>query len=200
MRLVSCREVVVTTASRSFTLAEPLPDKRFVITIFWYHSTDQCTEYLPGQGIMSHVDGPMYFPAVANLSLGSHTIMNLQECRVDCDVSPPQAPIRLLLEPRSLLLLSSHAYVLNYALAFLFMSSDTSCDRYVNWMHGIEELTEDAVDSSVANIHLTSFSGADQASPPTCAIVLARSTRVSLTIRYVPKVLTKHSHWRTQHL
>jgi hypothetical protein len=67
-------------------------------------------------------------------------------------------------------------------------------------MHGIEELTEDAVDSSVANIHLTSFSGADQASPPACAVVLARSTRVSLTIRYVPKVLTKHSYWRTQHL
>jgi hypothetical protein len=60
---------------------------------------------------MSHVDGPMYFPVVANLSLGSHTIMNLQKRRFVCDVLPAEAPVRLLLEPRSLLLLSSHAYV-----------------------------------------------------------------------------------------
>jgi hypothetical protein len=67
------------------------------------------TEYLPGQGIMSHVDGPVYFPVVANLSLGSHTIMNLTRLKRDPEDSLVEPPIRLLLEPRSLLLLSSHA-------------------------------------------------------------------------------------------
>jgi alkylated DNA repair protein alkB family protein 6 len=66
------------------------------------------SEYLPGQGIMSHVDGPVYFPVVANLSLGSHTIMNLT-LKPDPELANHASPIRLLLEPRSLLLLSSHA-------------------------------------------------------------------------------------------
>ena len=29
-------------------------------------------EYLPGQGIMPHEDGPSYHPVVATISLGSH--------------------------------------------------------------------------------------------------------------------------------
>ncbi|KAJ9086613.1 Alpha-ketoglutarate-dependent dioxygenase alkB 6 [Entomophthora muscae] len=33
-------------------------------------------EYLPGQGIFAHEDGPFYHPMVATLSLGSHTIIN----------------------------------------------------------------------------------------------------------------------------
>ncbi|GAQ90220.1 oxidoreductase [Klebsormidium nitens] len=32
-------------------------------------------EYLPGQGIMPHQDGPMYYPVVAILSLGSPAVM-----------------------------------------------------------------------------------------------------------------------------
>jgi hypothetical protein len=63
----------------------------------------------------------------------------------------------------------------------------TRC-RYLNWMHGIEELTEDTIDSSVANLHLTGVRGAEQPSSPV-AFSLPRVTRVSLTMRYVPKVL-----------
>jgi len=33
-------------------------------------------EYLPGQGIMPHTDGPLYRPMVAIISLASHTVMN----------------------------------------------------------------------------------------------------------------------------
>jgi hypothetical protein len=62
---------------------------------------------------MSHVDGPVYFPVVANLSLGSHTIMNLTRLKRDPEDSLVEPPIRLLLEPRSLLLLSSHACVIS---------------------------------------------------------------------------------------
>ena len=60
---------------------------------------------------MSHHDGPVYFPVVANLSLGSHTIMNLTRIKRDPADSLVEPPIRLLLEPRSLLLLSSQACV-----------------------------------------------------------------------------------------
>lgn len=34
-------------------------------------------EYLPGQGIFPHQDGPAYFPTVATLSLGSYTILDI---------------------------------------------------------------------------------------------------------------------------
>ncbi len=60
---------------------------------------------------MSHVDGAVYFPCVANLSLGSHTIMNLTPYRHPDDDSQHEPAVRLLLQPRSLLLLSSHACV-----------------------------------------------------------------------------------------
>ena len=33
-------------------------------------------EYLAGQGIMAHLDGPMFHPVIATLSLGSHTVEN----------------------------------------------------------------------------------------------------------------------------
>jgi hypothetical protein len=59
-------------------------------------------------------------------------------------------------------------------------------------MHGIEELTQDVVDASVANIHLTSFSDSIDTSPPSASFVLTRGTRVSLTIRFVPKVFIAH--------
>lgn len=34
-------------------------------------------EYLAGQGIMPHEDGPAYYPAVATISLGSHTLLDI---------------------------------------------------------------------------------------------------------------------------
>ncbi|PWN52821.1 hypothetical protein IE53DRAFT_339878 [Violaceomyces palustris] len=34
-------------------------------------------EYLPGQGIMPHEDGGAYFPAVATISLSSHTLLDI---------------------------------------------------------------------------------------------------------------------------
>ena len=36
-------------------------------------------EYLPGQGIMPHTDGPAFFPMVSTVSLGSHTFLDLYE-------------------------------------------------------------------------------------------------------------------------
>ena len=150
-------------------------------------------EYQPGQGIMSHVDGPMYFPVVANLSLGSHTIMNLAMCRRDDEVSTSEPPVRLLLEPRSLLLLSSQAYV-KHSPSFDSFAAHSCCGRYLSCMHGIEELTQDIIDSSVANIRLTSAAAAHLQQTPSPPLTLTRTTRVSLTIRYVPKVALPAVH------
>jgi len=66
----------------------------------------------------------------------------------------------LILEPHSLLVLTE--------------------DMYNTYLHGIAERTEDIVDcSKVCNIDLLSHPSRD----------IKRTTRVSLTIRHVPKVL-----------
>lgn len=33
-------------------------------------------EYLPGQGIMAHSDGPLFYPTVTTISCGSHTFLD----------------------------------------------------------------------------------------------------------------------------
>ncbi len=33
-------------------------------------------EYTPGQGILPHTDGPLFFPVIATVSLGSHTVLD----------------------------------------------------------------------------------------------------------------------------
>ena len=133
---------------------------------------------------MSHVDGPSYFPVVANLSLGSHTVMNLRRYRPHAEDSLIEPPVRLLLEPRSLLLLSSHACV-QHTPQRSYHIELTLRRSYSSWMHGIDEVTEDTIDSSLSNLHLTSFAPA--AEQPVLGFSLCRGTRVSLTIRHVPK-------------
>ncbi|XP_059142156.1 alpha-ketoglutarate-dependent dioxygenase alkB homolog 6-like [Physella acuta] len=149
-------------------------------------------EYLPGQGIMPHEDGPLYFPTVSTISLGSHTVLDfyhhqahpcidpetssrLTELKVSEDKvqqtgdnSGENVPTSLesryllsvLLEPRS-----------------LFLVRD---DMYTSYLHGISERTSDVVSKELANFDSISFKEGD---------VLERGTRVSLTIRYVPKVI-----------
>nr|XP_045368873.1 alpha-ketoglutarate-dependent dioxygenase alkB homolog 6 isoform X3 [Camelus bactrianus] len=65
-------------------------------------------QYLPGEGIMPHEDGPLYYPTVSTISLGSHTMLDLYEPRQPEDDDPteqprppPQPATSLLLEPRS---------------------------------------------------------------------------------------------------
>lgn len=75
-------------------------------------------EYQPGQGIMPHEDGPKYFPVVATLSLGSHTIFNYyQRKSADAEMGDTEGkaidsePIfSILLEPRSLVISSGNMY------------------------------------------------------------------------------------------
>lgn len=66
----------------------------------------------------------------------------------------------VLLEPRSLFLLTG--------------------DLYKNYLHGIAERTRDIVSERVANLDACNASIGD---------TLQRATRISLTIRNVPKIL-----------
>jgi len=65
-------------------------------------------EYLPGQGIMAHTDGPLFHPVVCTLSTGSYTLLNL--FRQGTQKESSRLLGSLLLEPRSLVVLTSCAY------------------------------------------------------------------------------------------
>nr|XP_033810084.1 alpha-ketoglutarate-dependent dioxygenase alkB homolog 6-like [Geotrypetes seraphini] len=128
-------------------------------------------EYRPGEGIMPHEDGPMYFPTVTTISLGSHTLLDFyhpvgrEQQRADeqvttCQTEQDRHFLSLLEEPRSLLVLSG--------------------DMYSCYLHGIRPAASDFITENVANIASCDSRYGD---------TLTRETRVSLTIRYVPKVL-----------
>lgn len=112
-------------------------------------------EYLPGQGIMPHHDGDLFFPNIATISLGSHTVLRFSEPTGD-----GPGPGSVLLEPRSLLVLTDRLY-----------------DHY---KHGIEERTRDVLDETILNLDMC----LDVYSK---GLTVDRGTRVSLTIRHVPK-------------
>ncbi|KAM6222255.1 alpha-ketoglutarate-dependent dioxygenase alkB homolog 6 isoform 2-T2 [Rhynchocyon petersi] len=127
-------------------------------------------QYLPGEGIMPHEDGPLYYPTISTISLGSHTMLDLYEPRqteeddsTEQPWSPPRPTTSLLLEPRSLLVLRGPAYT--------------------RLLHGIAATCVDALDASSLPPNATSCPTAQPGAR------LARSTRVSLTIRRVPRVL-----------
>ncbi|KAF2884905.1 hypothetical protein ILUMI_21276 [Ignelater luminosus] len=112
-------------------------------------------EYLPGQGIMPHSDGPLFYPTITTISCGSHTILEF------CDSNDRGKICDLLLEPRSLVILQD--------------------DMYTKYLHSIREVTEDRITDCYANLKECS-------SKYSIGEVLKRKTRVSLTIRNVPKV------------
>ncbi|XP_027711212.1 alpha-ketoglutarate-dependent dioxygenase alkB homolog 6 isoform X1 [Vombatus ursinus] len=126
-------------------------------------------EYQPGEGIMPHEDGPLYYPTVSTISLGSHTVLDMYlprgpELEKDPREEQPQPlpKFSLLLEPRSLLVLRGEAYT--------------------HLLHGIRPTSIDALtETPVANA-----AACPSAQPDA---LLPRGTRVSLTIRRVPRVL-----------
>jgi alkylated DNA repair protein alkB family protein 6 len=144
-------------------------------------------EYVPGQGILPHQDGPFFYPVICNITLGSHTLLDLYQPATTTTTSTTAATDSasttnsttttstadevkeevssslgsLLLEPLSLVVIRDHMYTT---------------------MHGIAERTEDVMDDHVLNLAAcTTRAKGDR---------LQRGTRVSLTIRYAPKVLS----------
>ncbi|KAG7154185.1 Alpha-ketoglutarate-dependent dioxygenase alkB 6-like [Homarus americanus] len=123
-------------------------------------------EYLPGQGIMPHVDGPMFYPTITTINVGSHSVLEFytplnsnEEMENNQNLSMRHIG-SLLLEPRSLLIIQE--------------------DLYTTYLHGISQVTQDTVSQDMFNF---------EECKPKLGEVLTRETRISLTIRHVPKVL-----------
>jgi alkylated DNA repair protein alkB family protein 6 len=127
--------------------------------------------YRPGQGIHPHCDGPVYYPAVGILSLGSPCIFSFyprtgtEDCMTwDPDHDVPGGHLRglepamsLVLEPRSLLVFTH--------------------DAFWHHRHGIEGCTTEEVTSKIDNLNaLENFKEGD---------VIRRGRRVSLTMRHL---------------
>ncbi|KAF9922694.1 hypothetical protein FBU30_007208 [Linnemannia zychae] len=132
-------------------------------------------EYLAGQGIMPHKDGPAYLPTVATVSLSSHCVLEFYKYHEDetgedqhsnADDKRTQEPeFSLLVQPRSLLVLKE--------------------DVYTKYMHGIRECTEDDLRrGNILNLSAAMPGGIEETP------VLERGTRISLTFRIVQKTLS----------
>lgn len=136
-------------------------------------------EYLSGQGIMAHSDGPLFYPVICTISCGSHCILEFFEKSDDDNNKPAQQKLspnvvtiaqngnkrkpvcQLLIEPGSLLILKD--------------------DMYNKYLHSISEVTEDLITSNIANIdRCTGFKDR-------IGETVQRGRRISLTIRHVPK-------------
>lgn len=122
-------------------------------------------EYKQGEGIMPHEDGLLYHPTVTTISLGSHTLLDFYRPVSGQDGEAPQTEenryqFSLLVRPRSLLILQD--------------------EMYRSLLHGIQGQDGDLLTDQVVNM---SAAGAQPGE------TLTRGTRVSLTIRHVPKVI-----------
>ncbi|XP_026805127.1 alpha-ketoglutarate-dependent dioxygenase alkB homolog 6 [Rhopalosiphum maidis] len=118
-------------------------------------------EYLSGQGIMPHLDGSLFFPTISTITCGSHTVLNFYMPLKDEAVVSNEKVYSVLLERRSLLVLQGK--------------------MYTEYMHGIEEISNDIIDDNISNI---TYCGSNYQK----GISLTRNKRISLTIRNVPKV------------
>lgn len=118
--------------------------------------------YESGQGIMPHVDGDLFLPMISTVNLGSHTALNFYEPEGDSSDKRKSFPERLrfslIVKPRSLLILKD--------------------DLYTEYLHGIEEVGRDVIGERVANAGSLGLKVGES---------LQRQTRISLTIRNVPK-------------
>ena len=139
--------------------------------------------YDPGDGIMPHQDGPLYYPSVAILSLGSPAVVRFTRKREETDVnahkesfirsstgadniSGPDRGIcngviaSVVVPPCSLLVFKDEAY--------------EKC------LHGIDFVAVEDLDTSVVN--------PNDAPPGSNGQLVRSGTRVSLTIRRVLRV------------
>lgn len=118
-------------------------------------------EYLPDQGILPHTDGPLFYPIISTISCGAHTVLEFTKRESSGDEATREVLFKLLLEPRSLLILK-----------------DT---LYSDYMHGICEINEDTLCDRICNYDLceNTYKIGDH--------LVRRSPRISLTIRNVPK-------------
>lgn len=146
-------------------------------------------EYLPGQGIMPHEDGPAYHPIVATISLGSHAVFHYYRYTPEENGDEPMTngrtidntpALSVLLEPRSVII--------------------TTEVLYKEYLHGIEDIETDTIraadatqgskftdtNTPIQNFHLLTSEKAVRAVSE--GGTMKRDVRYSLTCRDVEKV------------
>ncbi|XP_026885301.1 alpha-ketoglutarate-dependent dioxygenase alkB homolog 6 [Electrophorus electricus] len=121
-------------------------------------------EYRPEEGIMPHEDGPLYHPTVTTISLGSPTLLDFYRPVDQTQTGVLQTEesrymLSLLLQRQSLLIVQG--------------------EMYEHYLHGIRGVAMDTLTEHVANLSLAGGHVGE---------VVPRTTRVSLTIRHVPKI------------
>lgn len=104
-------------------------DKVAQLNVFDHRKPNQVlvNEYLPGQGIMPHFDGPLFFPTIATISCGSHTVLNFVE---NSEIRTKKC--QLLLERCSLIVIKD--------------------DMYSKYLHSIDEIEADVISEGCANL------------------------------------------------
>nr|VZI03578.1 unnamed protein product [Spirometra erinaceieuropaei] len=143
-------------------------------------------EYKPGQGIMPHHDGSLYYPVVTTVNLGGHSVLDFYnpiEEEQSAAFSDRYVGSALLM-PRSLNMVGNLLYTY--------------------YLHGIEELQSDVLPSGPAGDSAAAAAAQAptlaneeeqipkklifnlQSCPQPLAECLTRKTRISVTIRYVP--------------
>lgn len=120
---------------------------------------------------MPHLDGLLYHPTVTTISLGSHTMLDFYKQIDDSSKEEDNGEssndnrqsdrylFSIYLEPRSLVVLQD--------------------DMYKKYLHGIKEIVEDSIDRE----KVLNYDRIDSTN-----LKLIRNTRISLTIRHVPKI------------
>lgn len=133
-------------------------------------------EYLPGQGIMPHEDGPAYHPVTATISLGGSVVLDVHDKSVVRRDDGGPKLWRILQEPGSLLV--------------------TKNGCYTNTLHGIaeNEIDEELGDETIANWDL--LGDKEQFSEGKNM----RTTRISLTYRDVKRLVHIGGGARTTNL
>jgi alkylated DNA repair protein alkB family protein 6 len=157
-------------------------------------------QYFPGEGIMSHQDGPLYCPNVAILSLGSSAIIRFtkkrreEESKEETNIPNNTASTTAHIAPASAsVVLESDLEMVSVVLPprslFIFKN-----DAYEEYLHGIDYVGEEILDRSVVNpleVLKGDARGAVRVMEKEgeAPLVLRREgTRVSLTVRRVLKV------------
>lgn len=146
-------------------------DKVFKLGIFEKNQPNHVlvNEYKSGQGIMPHQDGPLYYPTVSTISLGSHTLLDFYELRNE-DNQNEKSKFSLFLERGSLLVLRE--------------------SMYESHMHGIAEKSSDVLSEvSIYNFNNLGDETLKSKISSNSEVELERKTRISLTIRNVPKTV-----------
>lgn len=120
---------------------------------------------------MPHVDGSLFYPTVSTISLSSHTLLDFYEPFKELEDGLEENSFEkrylfsLLLEPRSLLILKDKMYEV--------------------YLHGIKEMEEDCIDTTA----ILNYENLSQKEKYLNSTMVKRDTRVSLTIRNVPRII-----------